>query len=216
MPLSLNSIHIIKSQRDYRVGDIMYRWGLKWQESMHNILHQPAFSNTILRDYLLANNGNAIPNAKLLGDIITQYGERKGLGRLSHTIGVHIRAGDVISIPHRFLSVDYINKLEMIIAANPDILRALMVICFAYGNFHERSLWEFTEIKQRANELCLQILFDEMDRRLGKRIELEIHSSDDVDNDMIVLFNADHFISDSGGFSRAIAEARSAHQRPNY
>ena len=216
MPLSINSIHIIKSQRDYRVGDIMYRWGLKWQESMHNILHQPEFINTILRNYLLANNGNAMPNAKLLGDIITQAGERKGLGRLNNTIGVHIRAGDVISLPHRFLSIDYISKVEKILATNPETIRVLIVVCFAYGDFHERSLWEFTEIKQQANELCMRILFEEFNRRLGKWIDLDIHSSIDADDDLIMLFNAHHFISDTGGFSRAITEARSAYQRLNY
>jgi hypothetical protein len=217
MPLSLELIQTIKSQRDYRIGDILYRWGLKWEESMNNILHDPMYTNTILREYLIENNGNATTDPKLLGHIIMRHGNKKGIGRLSDTIAIHIRAGDVISVPHRFLSIDYISKIEMILASNPDPpLRVLLVICFAYGNFYERNLWEYCEKKQHANELCLQILFDVMKRRLGNRIELDIHSSIDADDDLIVLFNAEHFICDSGGFSKAIAEARDAHARINY
>jgi hypothetical protein len=216
MPLSLNHINTIKSQRDYRVGDIMYRWGLKWEESMHNVLNQPAYKGTILHDYLIANNGNTIPNAKLLGDIINLHAQRKGLESIPNSIGVHIRAGDVISIPHRFLSIDYSSKAEAIISANPEVLTVLLVTCFTYGDFYERNLWEFTDVKQQANELCLQILFEEINRRLGKKLKLEIHSSRDADDDMIILFKSDHFIRDTGGFSKAIAEARSAHEKPNY
>lgn len=214
MAFSVERIKTIKSQRDYRIGDIVYHWGHKWRESRANILAGDKFDGMLLKDYLLATSDQESFDPYLFGEITLRHARAMGIIERKNEIGVHVRAGDVISVPHRFLSIDYIASLRRILSESPHYSKISFVVCLSYGNYFERGLWEYDDKKQRANQLCLEILFDEIDSFFSDQAELEVVSNVDPDVDLIHLFNSGHFVPDKGGFSRVICEARLAHGRP--
>lgn len=150
-------------------------------------------------------------DARLFGQVIGLHAEARGIPERTNGIGVHIRAGDVITIPHRFLSVDYSSLLRKILLKNSGFDSINFVTCFAYGNYYERGLWEYDERKQQANQLCLEILFDELESAFGGQFDLQLTSSSNTDIDLIHLYGSGYFVADRGGFSRVISEARHAH-----
>lgn len=215
LTLSVNLIQTIKSQRDYRVGDIIYHWGYKWRESRDNVLLGSGYDGMILKEYLLANPDRDRFDPHLFGQVIGRHAKAQGIPERSNVIGVHIRAGDVVTVPHRFLGVDYIPLLRSVLLHNSGLNCINLVACFAYGNYHERGLWEYDDRKQQANQLCLGFLFDEFEACFQGLIDFEVTSSSNADIDLIHLFTAGFFVADRGGFSRVIYEARRAHGKPS-
>jgi hypothetical protein len=213
--LSVQQIQTIKSQRDYRIGDIIYHWGYKWRESRDNILSSSAYDGTILKEYLMAVPDQDCFDGHLFGQVIGRHAKAQGIPERANVIGVHIRAGDVIAIPHRFLSVNYSSLLRKILSKNSCFDSINFVVCLAYGNYYERGLWEYDARKQRANQLCLEILFDELESAFGGQYDLELTSSSNTDIDLIHLYGSGYFVADRGGFSRVISEARHAHGKPS-
>jgi hypothetical protein len=213
--ISVDQIQTIKSQRDYRVGDVIYHWGYKWRESMDGILSNPTYDGTILKEYLQVNPDHDRFDPHLFGQIISRHAEAHGILERSNVIGVHIRAGDVITVPHRFLSIDYVSVFRSILLQNPGLDCINLVVCLAYGNYYERGLWEYEDRKQQANQLCLEFLFNELESRFQGLIDFELTSSSNSDIDLINLYTSGFFVADRGGFSRVINEARRAHGKPS-
>lgn len=214
MSLSVDRIKTIRSQRDYRIGDILYHWGYKWRESRDNILARKEFDGMILKDYLLRASDQDCFDPYLFGEITLQHARSIGIVDRGNEIGVHVRAGDVVSVPHRFLSVDYVTQLRRILSGCSSYSKISFVVCLSYGNYFERGLWEYDIRKQMANQLCLEILFREIENSFNGQAELELVSNDNPDVDLIHLFCSGYFVADQGGFSRVISEARLAHGRP--
>jgi hypothetical protein len=212
---SVDLIQTIRSQRDYRIGDVIYRWGYKWRESMDNVLSNSTYDGTILKEYLLVNPDHDTFDPHLFGQIIGRHAEAHGIPERSNVIGVHIRAGDVITVPHRFLSIDYVSVFRSILLQNPGLDCINLVVCLAYGNYYERGLWEYEDRKQQANQLCLEFLFNELESCFQGLINFELTSSSNTDIDLINLYTSGFFVADRGGFSRVINEARRAHGKPS-
>jgi len=215
VPFSVECVKTVKSQRDYRIGDIIFRRGYKWRESLDNVLAGQEFDGMILKDYLLSVSDQVSFDPYLFGEITHRRAESMGIVERKYEIGVHVRAGDVISVPHRFLSVDYVTQLRRILSGDSPYSKISFVVCMSYGNYFERGLWEYHDKKQMANQLCLEILFSEIEKSFNRHAELEVVSNDNPDVDLIHLFSSGYFLADQGGFSRVISEARLAHGRPS-
>ena len=48
----LSKIVTVKDNCDYRLGDVILKKGFKWEESLENVLNNPIYNNTILKQYL--------------------------------------------------------------------------------------------------------------------------------------------------------------------
>ena len=52
MDLSNEKIKKLKSNKHYRINDLFFGWGIRWESDREKILSDPDYKGTILFDYL--------------------------------------------------------------------------------------------------------------------------------------------------------------------
>ena len=176
-------IKTIKSNPDYRLGDILLKRGYKWQDSMEKVLNNIKYRDTILYRHLKGDD---------LKDLIKKSNHSKPE---PDELVIHIRAGDVVDSDW-FLKKNY----KQVISRFDKIS---FVICYQYGDYVERGLWLYTNEKQQKNEdMFYEMLRDVVGTFPYKKFK--IVSNENVDKDLVYMASSLNFIKDEGGFSDII------------
>ena len=107
-----NKIETIKSNPDYRIADVIYKKGIRWNDSKKKIINEKKYFDTILYKYLNTNKKDIV-DLKLLKKIIIREGTIKDFQfPKKNELVVHIRAGDVVEFDWMFLSKDYLKEIN--------------------------------------------------------------------------------------------------------
>jgi hypothetical protein len=207
----IDNIKTLKHNSDYRVSDIVYKLGERWQHSGDMVLKNEKYKDTILHKYLKINGLNNKPNLNVLLKIIETYNSHNNLPiPQNNEIVIHLRMGDVV-VHDWFLSKNYIELINNILKKNNNINKLTFVTCFAYQEWSKESLhlrkhaplWEYTQEKQNKNIEKIDILFNNI-LRFFPNMEINIYSNDDIDKDMCYCVLSKNFIHDNGGFSNLL------------
>jgi hypothetical protein len=198
----VSNIVVLKSNPHYRVADILYKKGLRHEESAEKVLSLDEFKGTLLREYLKRNNGYQKINIPLFSDIIVEHLPKiSDLGSRPDEVALHIRAGDVV-VHDWFLQTDFKKLVEQSGCRN-----CVLVTAFSFSDFKERNWWVYSEEKMAKNRIgmieFLSRLLNDMDH-----INFRISSNYSVDRDFITMVMADEFVQDFGGFSQLVADVR--------
>jgi hypothetical protein len=206
----INNIKILKHNSDYRVSDIIYKLGERWQHSADMILQNEKYKDTILLQYLEINGYNE-PDLELLLKLTEKYNSDNDLPiPENNEIVIHLRLGDVV-VHKWFLSKNYIKLINNILSKNNNINKITFVTCFAYQEWSKESLhlrkkaplWEYTKKKQKKNIQKLTILFNDILNNFSN-MKINIYSNNNIDKDMCYCVLAKYFIYDDGGFSKLL------------
>lgn len=226
--LLVDKIKTLKSNPDYRFTDVAYGHGYRSSHSGQQVLTNPRYADTILKDYLiLRGNGDGV-DLDLLYKCTSKYKERFDVSVPSDDeIVIHMRAGDVIETGWVKGSITtYPNKLiariNEVVSKNT-INKITMVTCFAYQEWSTDSLhlkpsgvstFEYTEEKQNKNRMVMfDILFKLNTAFDGK---VDVKSSEKSDEDIVYCTHAKFFLEDqrqprTGGFSRFMKRINNIH-----
>ena len=204
----IDKIKTLKHNSDYRVADILFKKGERWEHSANMVLVNEKYNDTILQTYLKLNSISKNYNLRMLLDIIEIYNKNNNLPiPEENEVVLHLRMGDVV-VKSSFLSKDYINLLNNLVNKNPNINKITIVTCFAYGEWSAESLhlrkkaplWNYTEKKQQENISKLKTLIQKINNNFPK-INLDIMSNYEIDKDICYCVLSKNFIMDIGGFS---------------
>jgi len=201
----LRKIKTIKNNTDYRLGDVIFHQGFKWDISMRQILNNSIYDDTILKKYLKLN-GTKQCDIQLLYRICNQL-KHNYIIPDKYTLVIHVRAGDVC-VHSWFLKKDYDKLIKKFVDNHEnDIKRIVFVIAFSYGEYTERNLWLYTDEKQQQN---IQQFGNVLESCINTypHIVFDIYSNINIDNDLIFCVFSKYFISDEGGFSHLINRLR--------
>ena len=209
----INDIKILKHNSDYRVADIIYKSGERWEHSGNMVLKNEKYKETILQEYLKINGLYNNPNLDILLKIIEKYNSHNNLPiPQNNEIVIHLRMGDVV-VHNWFLSKNYIQLINNILMKNNNINKVTLVTCFAYQEWSKESLhlrkfaplWDYTEEKQNKNIKKTSILLNDIQHSFPN-IEIKIYSNCDIDKDICYCVLSKNFIHDNGGFSNLLFE----------
>ena len=104
----INNIKTLKHNSDYRVSDVIYKLGERWEHSGNAILKNEKYNETILQSYLKINGLYNQPNLEILLKLIEKYNSHNNLPiPQNNEIVIHLRMGDVV-VHDWFLSKNYI------------------------------------------------------------------------------------------------------------
>jgi hypothetical protein len=207
----INNIKILKHNSDYRISDVIYKSGERWEHSGNMILKNEKYNETILQDYLKIIGIYDNFNLNILLEIIKKYNSNNNLPiPQDNEIVIHLRLGDVV-VHNWFLSKNYIELINNILKNNNNINKITFVTCFSYQEWSPEQLylrknaplWEYTEEKQNKNIEQITILFNNIISLLPN-IEINIYSNYNIDYDMCYCVLSKHFIYDNGGFSNLL------------
>ena len=195
-----------KSVRDYRVADVIHKWGMKWLDSRKQLLTNPIYRNTILFKYLShevkkhKNIECECLHLPVLLDIIEKESKERGYKVPDENeLVLHLRTGD-FATKDNYLSKNYIKWIQRNLQENKNIDKITVVTCFSYGNFYEKGKWLFDEETQMKNVNTLKKLLFQIKTRF-QEYPLDVVSNLNVDKDIVYCVKANYFIKDRGGFS---------------
>jgi hypothetical protein len=215
----VNNIKTLKDNSDYRVSDIMFKLGPRWEQSGNMVLKDEKYKGTILREYLQINGLYNIPNLNLLLKIIEKHNSDNNLPiPQDDEIVIHLRLGDVI-FHTWFLTKNYIEEINNILKKNNNINKITFVCCFSYQVWSKDSLylrkeddplwdeplWEYTEEDQNKNIEKTKILFNNI-VNFFPNMEIKVYSNINIDSDICYCSLSKNFIHDRGGFSKLMLD----------
>lgn len=203
----IENIKILKHNSDYRVADIVYKRGERWEHSAEMVLTKPKYNGTILQKYLKINGIYNPTNLPLLLQIIKEY---KSPIPSNNELVIHLRLGDVV-VHNWFLNKDYISLIRNMLQQHNNINKLTFVTCFAYQEWSQESLhlrknaqlWKYTDEHQEKNVAKVTKLFNNI-KNTFPNLELNIYSNYNIDLDICYCVFSKYFISDDGGFSKLL------------
>tara|TARA_B100000886_G_scaffold104946_1_gene69957 strand:+ start:5345 stop:6115 length:771 start_codon:yes stop_codon:yes gene_type:complete len=204
----INKIKIMKNNKHYRYGDVIFNKGFYWKDSIDFILEN--MPDSILGKYLqnkrniYERESNDIICEKFNNVIKEHIKKNYIILPKDNELVIHLRVGDVVvkdwflEKNYQYIIKNYINKYG--------INKCTFCTAFHYGNYIERNLWIYSDESHEKNKTKLYNLFKELTEQF--KISFDVKSSPNIDDDFIYMLKAKHFVSDKGGFSTLIKNIR--------
>ena len=220
----LKKVKILKENSDYRVSDIIYHLGYRWEHSKNKVLSEPKYNDTILKNHLL--NCDEDNNLKHLLQCIRNYNNKNNLIKPSKDeLVIHLRMGDVVE-NEWFMKKKYINMIKNLIKYSyfnkQKINKITIVTCFAYQVWSEDSLefskdnkvyWNYTDEKQEKNNKAFLNFINKL--RKNFKLPIKIYSNTNIDKDFCYCVFSNYFINDKGGFSKLLLKLNILDKKQN-
>lgn len=221
----IEKIKILKSNSHYRIGDIVFRQGLRWIEDTESILLSEKYRKSILFKYLnhfdypsLDPFDNAevsyprgILDINLLRDCIN-----KDCNPKKDTLYVTIRCGDIVQLPADQKSNFWLfNKGSLISLIknklkNKQINKIEFICAMHFGDFKEKNLFIYSEKDVDENINLLNNIFSSVKKIIDCDVfENKQDEVENIDHHFSTLVRAKNVILDQGGFSSIISMLKS-------
>jgi len=217
----INKFVLLKTNSDYRVYDLVTRYGARWRESKHQIVTNPVYSDTMLYKYFKARaKRHNLDVDLLLKTIISHQEEKQYKIPEESELVIHLRLGDHAH-HNDFLSKDYIGLIKDQFNINQNINKITIVGAFAYQVWSEDTMdikpddcptWEYTEELQQKNETELSRVLGEIIQEFD--IPIDIYSNEDIDKDICYCVSAKNFIRDAGNLGGLMKRLGKLKQQP--
>ena len=210
----VSSIKTLKENSDYRISDVIFKRGCRFEHSTEAVLTKPAYENSILKKYLQLNSG--APDLVLFQKCVREFQQENNIAIPDNDeLVMHLRMGDVVEIPWFSNTQKYIQSIIGLkeLVERENIKKITIVTCFAYQAWSEDSIhlkpanvseWNYNDEKQQINietmDRILSTIADNFDQTL------KVQSSTSADEDVVYCSHAKYFLHDvrqpgTGGFS---------------
>ena len=204
----MHSIKILKTNQVYRVTDLIFRRGVRWEQDREAILSDPQYSDTILYAYLTQKKREN--DLATFRKIVRQFQDRYEQPSLSSLV-VHLRLGDVMddwddNHPQKYLQTKKMFQ-DLILEDLPDIKNATIVTALHFGANPINNMYFYSDkAKQRSFDI-LNLVSDQLQK---KGMKVSYKSSEDIDEDLCYLAGSKYFLRSLSDFSRIAIECMPA------
>jgi hypothetical protein len=209
----IDKIILMKSNRNYRFYDVIYKSGKMWEYSINNLLKDPIYKNTILYKYLEYEKNFKIKKQdindslikKTLNDIVDEKIKAEKIKiPESNELVIQVRTGDFV-ITKAFLKTPFWQLIKAFDLNNDvyNIKKITFVTAYHYGDNvfcpNGKKCWDFQEKYHNKNIELLTDFFDSIIKQFPN-YEYNLYSHDNIDLDFIYAIKAKYFIHDLGGY----------------
>jgi len=218
-------IPVLDSNKHYRIGDLIFKKGLRWESDRNEILRKPDYDNTFLKKYLLSVDNDEKINKSIIAKLISE--SKKNLNLDNKTLYINMRIGDCVMEPFGEINSDrayaHIHKLFIFypdelfkkiknkIQNFPEINKIKFIGAMHFGDNEKNNTWRFSQEAVDENKFRLNRIFNDIENIFN--IQISVNKSTgidlmDIDNDFISLCSAKHVILDGASFGKLIRELR--------
>lgn len=227
-----DQIKILKSNKYYRLGDLILCQGLRWQHDRKIILTNKEYEGSFLRGYLESCSTNEGIDTNALINAV-----QKPIAKLNlqdNTLYINIRLGDSVMEPFGEISgpktYGLLNELFLYfpekllyavrdkIQSNPHINNIQFVTALHFGDNEQNNTWRFSQEAVDENRKRLQPIFELIHKHFARPISIQPfpeNQIEHIDNDFLTLCAAKHVILETpsevfngGHFAKLIATVR--------
>ena len=220
-----DQIKILKSNRHYRLGDLILCRGLRWQHDREIISSNKEYESSFLKDYLESRTQSEGVDNQALIECVQKHS--KNLNLKDDTLYVHIRLGDSVMEPFGkindkaaygrafelfiFYPDKLMYKISDILTQNPKINHIQFVTALHFGNNEQNNTWRFSQEAVDENQRKMEMYFDFIEKKF--KLPLSIIPATEnkikhIDNQFLTLCTAKHVILDGAHFGELIREVR--------
>ena len=220
-----DQIKIMKSNKHYRLGDLILCRGLRWQHDREIIFSDEQYNNSFLKDYLQSRTqSEGVDDQALIG---CAKKHSQNLNLKDTTLYINIRLGDSvmnnigeINSEHAYgranqLFIFYPEKLIYQISErltnNPKINNIQFVTALHFGDNEIHNWWRFSQEAVDENRRKMEMYFHFIEKKF--KLPLSIIPATEnkikhIDNQFLTLCTAKHVILDGAHFGELIREVR--------
>lgn len=189
------NVKTLKSNKFYRISDLFFGWGNRWEQDREYIISNPDFKNTILFKYLTQKKEEL--DYGLFKQIVRKQTSLNKYETPSiNELVVQIRLGDVMD------SLDYNHSRNKSIIFYSDFFKyinldlkkikkitAVTALHFGSNEFNGRYFYS-----EKAEEESMKIIESLSKQCSQKGYDLNIYSHEDIDRDICYLANSMYFV----------------------
>jgi hypothetical protein len=214
------SIVILKSNPVYRLSDVFFRKGIRWEQDRNTILTDDKYKDSILRDYLLHKKSEN--DFVSLRRIIQEHTQKYNYAIPgAHDLVVHIRTGDVFGtfnsavkkkwsysnikgvLARRILGPNkkpqgrvygtdaYDDFFEKVDVDSLDVSKIIIVSAMHFGANDITGQFFY---EKKAVDRSLELLNNFKKKCDERSIEVALYSSEDTDKDLAFMCHSRHFV----------------------
>ena len=226
----LEKIRVLKNNKVYRIGDLVYCRGPKrWLMDRISIINKLKYRNTILYNYLkeiniqkdAGNTNDGVEWTKFIKSIKKFYEDNLTNLKIDNSeLCINIRCGDIVTDNQWHKSCYIFNPEKIIedinIKISDQIERITIVAAMHYGSDEIDNRFFFDKKNYNLNRKYLSSIFNLLDQNFSLPIKIFCTKSDDLkftDESFTKLVFSKFCVIDHGGFGKLINEVRS---RINY
>lgn len=203
--IDLEKICTLKTNKVYRISDIIKGSGIRYKSDRNLILTDPKYKHTILFDYLkLTQKNKDIP---LIKQIINNHIDFHNYPTPEkNELVIHLRLGDILDHKNHVkryyeLYKDLNKKINFKIFSKISIVTALH-----FGSFDDHPEGPLFMFSKKAEENSLKFV-----RYIESQINMAGHSvnlisSNNIDKDFCYMANSLFFLKSQRGFSNLISQ----------
>ena len=209
----INKIILMKSNRNYRFYDVIYKSGKMWEYSRNNLIQDSIYKNTILYKYLeyekkFIEEKNIINDHFIKRTLNNIADEKIKKDKIKipeqNELVIQVRAGDFV-ITDNFLKRPFWQLIKAYHLNNDiyNIKKITFVTAYHYGDNvflpDGKKCWDFQEKYHNKNIELLTDFFKSIMKQFPN-FEYNLYSNENIDLDFIYAIKAKYFIHDLGGY----------------
>ena len=213
----LNKIILMKSNRNYRFYDVIYKSGKMWEYSRNNLIQDSIYKNTILYKYLECEKkhirGKNIINDRFIKRTLNSIVDEKiKIEKIKipeqNELVIQVRTGDFVKTDN-FLKQPFLQLIKAYHLNNNiyNIKKITFVTAYHYGDNvflpGGKKNWDFQEKYHNKNIELLTEFFKSIMKQFPN-FEYNLYSNENIDLDFIYAIKAKYFIHDLGGYGRLL------------
>ena len=215
----------MKSNKHYRLGDLILCRGLRWQHDREIIFSDEQYNNSFLKDYLQSRIQNEGVDDQVLIECVRKHSNNLQLK--DNTLYINIRLGDSVMEPFGKINdkaaYGRVNKLFIFhpeklmyqisdtLIQNPKVDSIQFVTALHFGDNKQNNTWRFSQEAVDENRRKMEVYLDFIEKKF--KLPLSIIPATEnkikhVDNQFLTLCSAKHVILDGAHFGELIREVR--------
>ena len=193
---------VLKRNSVYRVSDVFYRRGWRWQKDRKAILNDAEFKDTIMFDYLTEKRGEG--DFKTFRKIVKRHSEKNQYPQAdpNHLV-VHMRLGDVMDNHRKQRCMNSYNEFyERDNIKNLPITKVIIVTALHFGHNAMRNRFFYTP---KAVIKSWKVIRDFERQTHEAGLGLEVFSNENIDKDICFMASSRFFVKGQTSLSAIIA-----------
>ena len=185
-------VRVLESNTTYRLADLIFRKGIRWQIDRNTILADKAYDETILKDYLKGMRQEE--DWKHLKAVVLSHSRRYQVPH-SDELVIHLRLGDIMGESTEFASRGFERAFKVYgdfdIDLPKDIKSVSIVTALHFGANELNNKYFYSAL---AHERSLRVVRALKSNLESKGYSPKLVSSENVDSDFCYLASSNYFV----------------------
>lgn len=201
-------LEILKENSVYRMNDIVYMFGDRWQQDRQTILSTKEFEGTILRDYLESKRFEL--DFSCFKAVVKAHSAKYEQPH-ERALVVHLRLGDIMDPQsgHGFRGYEFCKNLypNLNIELPSEIDQCTVVTALHYAANSNDGQHFYTEESETKSYEILDLVKSRFE---SMGLKVNVKSSRNVDEDICFMSQSRCFLKGNSGLSKLICSAMNA------